>query len=103
MLGSIEDAERMLEQLSGQIADGSSTKRARRAAGPRTGRARRLGAVSSLAPDRWLVGVEGAADPVSGKRRRYTRVVRGSRDEAEVARSRRARMREPSAPPAICT
>ena len=41
-----------------------------------------------LAPDRWLVGIEGPPDPVSGKRRRQTSVVNGTRDQAEVALAR---------------
>lgn len=34
------------------------------------------------------MGVEAEPDPVSGARRRHTKVVRGSRDEAEVALAR---------------
>ena len=43
------------------------------------------GSISALGPDRWLVGVEGPPDPVTGERRRYTKVVRGERSAAEVA------------------
>lgn len=86
--GSIDDAGRVLDELTRQVADGATSKRARRTVAPRSARARSSGAVSSLGPDRWLVGVEGPADPMSGKRRRYTRVVRGNRDEAEVALAR---------------
>ena len=89
VVGTIEDAERALDELCRQVA-AASVKRGRRAgaAVARSARPRNSGAVSSLAPDRWLVGVEGPADPVSGKRRRYRRVVRGGRDEAEVALAR---------------
>ena len=41
-----------------------------------------------LAPDRWLVGIEGAVDPVTGRRRRHTTVVNGTREQAEVALAR---------------
>jgi hypothetical protein len=40
-----------------------------------------------LAPDRWLVGVEGAPDPVTGKRPRHTTIV-NRREQAEVALAR---------------
>ena len=44
----------------------------------------RSGGVTKLGHDRWLVGLEGEADPVSGDRRRHTKVVWGSREEAEA-------------------
>ena len=51
-------------------------------------RARRSGSVSELGAGRWLVGIEAGRDPVTGGRRRQTQVVRGSREEAEIALAR---------------
>jgi hypothetical protein len=51
-------------------------------------RARRSGAITRLAPDRWLIGVEGEQDPVTGERRRHTRVAQGDREQAEIALAR---------------
>ena len=51
-------------------------------------RARQSGSVSELGPDRWLVGIEAGRDPLTGARRRQTQVVRGSREDAEIALAR---------------
>ena len=57
--------------------------------GPRrAGRTKRSGAVTKLGPNRWLIGVEGSRDPITGARRRHTQVVRGSKADAEVALAR---------------
>jgi integrase len=44
--------------------------------------------VSELGPGRWLIGIETGRDPVTGARRRQTQVVRGGRDDAEIALAR---------------
>lgn len=55
----------------------------------RGARPKRSGGVSGLGPSRWLVGVEGEAHPITGKRRRgHTRVVVGQREQAEVELAR---------------
>ena len=88
--GSREDAERALEELVLQVrTEGAERPRSRRSGGAtRAARPRSSGGITSLGPDRWLVGVEGEPDPVSGSRRRHTKVVQGSREEAEVALAR---------------
>jgi integrase len=87
--GSLQDAEAALDALASRVAS-NTVKPATRAKSPtgRAARPRRSGAVTMLAPDRWLVGVEGAADPVTGKRRRHTSVVNGTREQAEIALAR---------------
>lgn len=48
-------------------------------------RRRGSGGVFPVREDVWRVDIEVARDPVSGKRRRVSRYVRGSREDAEVA------------------
>jgi integrase len=94
--GTEADAEAALEELRRDVAKGalrpSQPKRRGRAKTGRPHAARRRqsgsGGVSELAHDHWLVGLEGPPDAVTGARRRYTRVVRGPRDEAEEVLAR---------------
>jgi integrase len=84
--GTRAEAEVVLDELrsalAASVAPVAST-------GPRrAGRTKRSGAVTKLGPDRWLIGVEGSRDPVTGARRRHTQVVRGSKTDAEVALAR---------------
>ena len=87
IFGTKEDAETELGDLAGRVDElGGTIKPAKRTStGAKTRRARQSGAITRLGVDRWLVGVEGPADPVTGQRRRHTRTVRGSREQAEVA------------------
>lgn len=85
--GSEDDARAALAVLvesieAGEPLGGRERKSRRQSTASRK---RGSGSVHGLGPDRWLVGVEGPADPVSGVRRRYTKVVRGSRETADVA------------------
>lgn len=82
--GSLADAEAALAVLMAQVARNEVSPR-RTKKGRQLVRPKRSGAVTLLGPDRWLVGIEGDPDPVSGKRQRRTRVVRGSREDAEIA------------------
>jgi integrase len=84
--GSRDDAEAALSLLLSRVETGKPPV-ARTKAG-RARRSRRSGAITLLAPDRWLIGVEGEPDPITGQRRRHTRVVHGSREDAEVALAR---------------
>ena len=86
--GTFDDAEAALEKPRAEV-DGMTTApttRRRRPGAPN--RARQYGAMLQLSPDRWLVGVEGPPDPMSGDRRGHTRTVRGPRDQAEVTLAR---------------
>ena len=97
--GSLADAEQSLADLGREVAQSAPRRRTAKSGGGRSARPRNSGGISELARDRWLVGVEGPADPVTGKRRRYTRVVRGSRELAEIALARlklEIRRRSPS-------
>ncbi len=87
--GSFEEAERVLADLTKAAAGtpGIVPKPSKRE-GKAKSRSRRSGAITQLGTDRWLVGVEGPPDSVTGLRRRYTKTVRGSRDLAEVALAR---------------
>ena len=51
-------------------------------------RPRGAGGVVALSPGVWRVDVEISADPVTGERRRVSRRIHGSRDDAEVALAR---------------
>jgi len=84
--GSEQDAEAALAALRHDVEQGGpSARRAKRSGGPRGRRRQRgSGGVTKLGHDRWLIGLEGETDPVSGDRRRHTKVVWGSRDEAEA-------------------
>ena len=83
--GSQAEAEEALEALTRQINDLAQTREpAQRAGRPSRRRSKRSGAITQLGVDRWLIGVEGPPDPVTGQRRRFTRTVRGSREQAEV-------------------
>lgn len=85
--GSEADAEAALEQLMADVAGGAVAQpRPRRKGG--AARAKQSGAVSELGADRWLVGIESGRDPLTGARRRQTQVVRGSREDAEIALAR---------------
>ncbi|MFN0028666.1 MAG: hypothetical protein ACKV2O_16020 [Acidimicrobiales bacterium] len=85
--GSEEDAEAALVQLIADVEGGVRPQpRPRRKGG--AARARQSGSVSELGPDRWLVGIEAGRDPLTGARRRQTQVVRGSREDAEIALAR---------------
>jgi integrase len=84
--GAREDAEAVLAELHAAVADPT-------APGPvpsskRGGQSRRSGAVTKLGPERWLIGVEGSRDPVTGARRRHTQIAHGSKADAEVALAR---------------
>jgi integrase len=84
--GTKDEAEAALTELVARIAANRAPVARTRSGDKR--RSRRSGAITRLGPDRWLVGVEGEPDPVTGQRRRHTRVVQGARDEAEVALAR---------------
>jgi hypothetical protein len=84
--GKKDEAEAALTELLARVAVNRAPVARTRSGDKR--RARRSGAITRLAPDRWLVGVEGEPDSVTGQRRRHTRVVLGARDEAEVALAR---------------
>jgi integrase len=84
--GSKDVAEAALTDLMARVAE-SKPPVARTKSGQKR-RARRSGAITRLAPDRWLIGVEGEPDPVTGERRRHTRVAHGGREQAEIALAR---------------
>ena len=83
--GTREDAEAVLAELMASVDQVATPapSTARRGA-----RAKRSGGITKLGPDRWLIGVEGNRDSVTGTRRRHTQVARGTRAEAEVALAR---------------
>ena len=89
VIGRRGDAEQALAELADLVRTGGG-RRAKRGGKKRARmtRHRGSGAVSPVGPGRWLVGVEGPADLVTGRRRRYTRTVRGSREEAEIVLAR---------------
>ena len=68
------------DRRSRRTPGASTAGRASPADGGRTIRARSRNSEF----DRWLIGVEGPPDPVTGQRRRFTRTVHGSREQAEV-------------------
>lgn len=85
MTGTEEAARVVLADLLECVKAGDLPGRERKTRRPTTSSRRRgSGSIHALGPDRWLVGVEGPADPVTGDRRRYTKVVRGPRELAEV-------------------
>jgi integrase len=86
IFGSQDDAEFALDDLTGRVDELAATAQPakRTSSGAKTRRTRRSGAITRLGIDRWLVGVEGPPDPVTGQRRRHTRAVRGDREQAEV-------------------
>lgn len=87
--GTREEAEAALELLWQRVELGATTTTSpAKSPKSRKPRPRRSGGVTLLAPGRWLVGVEGAPDPVTGNRRRHTTVVNGTRERAEVALAR---------------
>src|SRR5580704_982407 len=51
-------------------------------------RHRGSGGVLQLADDRWRVDIELPRDAVTGHRRRVSRIIRGSREDAELALAR---------------
>jgi integrase len=84
--GNEDEARAALAELLRSVAEGSmSARRSGGGSGSAAARQRGSGSISALGTDRWLVGVEGPPDPVTGDRRRYTKVVRGERSAAEVA------------------
>lgn len=87
VVGSRDDAEAALEQLIAKVARNEHPGRRATRAGARE-RPKRSGSLATLGPDRWLVGIEGRRDPVTGQRRRHTQVVLGTREQAEVALAR---------------
>ena len=105
IFGIQEDAESELADLAGRVDELVATEKPakRTSAGARTRRARRSGAITRLGVDRWLVGVEGPPDSVTGQRRRHTRTVRGkpragrghTRNSETRARCRRRAHRDP--------
>ncbi|MCU1393152.1 MAG: integrase family protein [Ilumatobacteraceae bacterium] len=90
--GTIDDARAALEALKSVVAAEAATTKStsskKKTTSRRSSRARRSGGIFLLAPDRWLVGVEGDPDPVTGNRRRHTRTVSGSREQAEIVLAR---------------
>lgn len=46
------------------------------------------GSISQLSPGRWRISVEAPPDPDTGKRRRVSKVIRGSRRDAAIALGR---------------
>jgi hypothetical protein len=88
--GTEADAEAALVELRRAVAEDSTKRRPTRktTAAKRTKRTGGVGAITQRGPDRWQIGVEGAPDPITAERRRHTRVIRGSRDDAEAALAR---------------
>ena len=84
VVGSEADAEPALDSAARGLKGGPRTRRAGARAAGVAGDEARVRGVTRLGHDRWLVGLEGDADPVSGDRRRHTKVVWGSREEAEA-------------------
>jgi integrase len=87
--GTRNEAAAALDEMRRAIAAGSEdapVPRTKKRGGGR--RPTNAGAITKLGPDRWLIGVEGERDPVTDQRRRHTQVVRGSREDAEVALAR---------------
>jgi integrase len=87
VIGTMADAEAALAELQAKVATGDQPIRPA-ARSRRRQRPKRSGSLTMLGTDRWLVGVEGERDPVTGQRRRHTQVVLGSREQAEVALAR---------------
>ena len=86
VVGTEAEARAALAELLDGVRRGSLPERAAKTRRPsNASRKRGSGSVHALGPDRWLIGVEGPPDAVSGERRRYTKVVRGQRDVADVA------------------
>lgn len=86
--GTRSEAEVVLSELTQLVAGGAPASPRPKREGKAKARSRRSGGITQLGHDRWLVGVEGPVDSVTGQRRRYTKTVRGSRDLAEVALAR---------------
>jgi integrase len=86
IVGSQDEAGAALEDLVGRVHElaPKAPPAKRTSTGAKARRTQRSGAITRLGIDRWLVGVEGPPDAVSGQRRRYTRTVRGDREQAEV-------------------
>jgi integrase len=84
--GTEADARVALASLVEAVRSGAATSSDRKTRRSSTSpRKRGSGSIQALGPNRWIVGVEGGPDPVSGERRRYTKVVRGSKETADVA------------------
>jgi integrase len=89
--GTKDVAEAALDELRRDVSGAAAAADPRRRNGSPRARGRRQrgsGAIHELAHDRWLVGFEGRPDPVTGARRRHTRTIRGTRQEAEAALAR---------------
>ena len=87
--GTKEQAEAALKQLRREVeqaALGDATpKRPRKR---QQSRRRGSGGITQVDHDRWLIGIEGARDPVTGARQRHTRTIRGTRKDAEAVLAR---------------
>ena len=72
--GTRAEAEVVLDELTRSVAVGVlPAVRPSKREGTVKARSRRSGAMTQLGHDRWLVGVEGPPDQVTGQRRRSTR------------------------------
>jgi integrase len=87
--GTREDAEKCLASMVIEFRppDGRSPKETVERS-DQTYRKSGSGGITKLGEHRWLVGVDGPNDPVTNKRRRYTRTVHGGRGDAEVVLAR---------------
>lgn len=87
--GTKEDAEAVLDQLRRHVAKAGKEEVApRRPRKREQSRRRGSGGITQVSHDKWLVGIEGARDPLTGARQRHTRTVRGTRKDAEAVLAR---------------
>jgi integrase len=87
--GSKEDAEAALEQLRRDVQNaGKQDPAPKRSRKREQSRRRGSGGITQVAHDKWLVGIEGERDPVTGARQRHTRTVQGTRKDAEAVLAR---------------
>jgi hypothetical protein len=87
VVGTLDEAEAVLKELSGKAAEIADARPVRRGPKPRR-RAKRSAAISEIGHHRWWVRIQAPADPLTGERRRSTRTVRGSRELAEITLAR---------------
>jgi integrase len=87
--GTREDAENCLALMVAEFrAPDSGSPKETVERSEQTYRKSGSGGITKLGEHRWLVGVDGPNDPVTNKRRRYTRTVHGARRDAEVVLAR---------------
>jgi integrase len=79
--GTRADAEQALESLRVGCVEVAAERSQRRTG--KAVRTRGTGSISGRGLNRWLLLIEGPPDPITGRRRRYSRTVEGSRKDAE--------------------